>query len=302
ALAREQRERREEAPGPDRQGRAHPAHHDPGRPQRQPEPEQLLRRHVPASLQAREQGASPGRGRPRAPGGHLPHAPRRDRPPGPRGQLLRRAPARAVRRQRRASPAAPRLQSHDREGTRAVSGGLINGIFWRESTLRALLPRIQGGPRAARKPGSVPPVARGRWPSIWDAGLPAPLATATRGLGEQPFAAGPLSGGGSPSYLVLLRAGFTWPAGHPTAGGLLPHQFTLAGLCRGCHFCGTFLRVTPTGYSPALCSAEPGLSPPSHNGTERPPVRLGPGRSYRGAALSEPPRRLPGWLAHPPRG
>src|SRR5437899_1293752 len=29
------------------------------------------------------------------------------------------------------------------------------------------------------------------------------------------------------SYLVLLRAGFTWPAGHPAAGGLLPHLFTL---------------------------------------------------------------------------
>jgi len=32
----------------------------------------------------------------------------------------------------------------------------------------------------------------------------------------------------SPSYLVLLRAGFAWPAGHPAAGGLLPHHFTLA--------------------------------------------------------------------------
>ena len=134
--------------------------------------------------------------------------------------------------------------------------------------------RIGGGPRAARKPGSVPPVARGRWPSIWDAGLPAPLATATRGLGEQPFTAGPLPGGGSPSYLVLLRAGFTWPAGHPTAGGLLPHHFTLAGSRRRCHFCGTFLRVTPTGYYPALCSAEPGLSSPAPHGdgaTTRPP-------------------------------
>jgi len=27
--------------------------------------------------------------------------------------------------------------------------------------------------------------------------------------------------------LVLLRAGFAWPAGHPAAGGLLPHHFTL---------------------------------------------------------------------------
>ena len=55
----------------------------------------------------------------------------RDRPPGPRGQLIRRAPARAVRPQRRASPAAPRLRGHDREGTRAAPGGLIHGIFWR---------------------------------------------------------------------------------------------------------------------------------------------------------------------------
>src|SRR5260370_18378898 len=31
----------------------------------------------------------------------------------------------------------------------------------------------------------------------------------------------------SPSYLVLLRAGFAWPAGRPAAGGLLPHHFTL---------------------------------------------------------------------------
>src|SRR5712691_3854800 len=36
-----------------------------------------------------------------------------------------------------------------------------------------------------------------------------------------------LSPEGTPSYLVLLRAGFAWPAGHPAAGGLLPHHFTL---------------------------------------------------------------------------
>jgi len=27
---------------------------------------------------------------------------------------------------------------------------------------------------------------------------------------------------------ALLQAGFTWPAGHPAAGGLLPHHFTVA--------------------------------------------------------------------------
>ena len=29
-------------------------------------------------------------------------------------------------------------------------------------------------------------------------------------------------------YLALLRMGFTQPTGHPAAGGLLPHHFTLA--------------------------------------------------------------------------
>src|SRR5438445_5883745 len=69
------------------------------------------------------------------------------------------------------------------------------------------------------------------------------------------------------SYLVLLRAGFTWPAGHPVAGGLLPHLFTLTwrrvsgdSRCRAVIFCGTFLRVAPTGCYPAPCSLEPGLS------------------------------------------
>lgn len=37
----------------------------------------------------------------------------------------------------------------------------------------------------------------------------------------------------APSYLVLLRTGFAWPAGHPAAGGLLPHHFTLTGLAAG---------------------------------------------------------------------
>ena len=80
----------------------------------------------------------------------------------------------------------------------------------------------------------------------------------------------------APSYLVLLRTGFAWPAGHPAAGGLLPHHFTLAGHAgRRCHFCGTFLRVTPTGRYPASCPLEPGLSsPPLRGGMERPPGRL----------------------------
>jgi len=80
--------------------------------------------------------------------------------------------------------------------------------------------------------------------------------------------------------LVLLRVGFTWPAGHPTAGGLLHHLFTLTlfatgsimaprlGLPHGAEpaapgavcFCGTFPEVTFAGRYPAPCPAEPGLS------------------------------------------
>src|SRR5258708_24025094 len=43
---------------------------------------------------------------------------------------------------------------------------------------------------------------------------------------------------------------------------------------RRCHFCGTFLRVTPTGRYPAPCSPKPGLSSPPPLGSgaaTRPP-------------------------------
>ncbi len=69
----------------------------------------------------------------------------------------------------------------------------------------------------------------------------------------------------SPSYLVLLQMGFTRPAGHPAAGELLPHHFTLtrrydASPRQAVCFCGTFLQVTLTGRYPASCSVEFGLS------------------------------------------
>src|SRR5665213_2753880 len=44
---------------------------------------------------------------------------------------------------------------------------------------------------------------------------------------------------------ALLRAGFTWPAGHPAAGGLLPHHFTVAG--------GTAAAVSFLWHSPSGC-------------------------------------------------
>jgi hypothetical protein len=106
---------------------------------------------------------------------------------------------------------------------------------------------------------------------------------------------------GAPSYLVLLRAGFAWPAGHPAAGGLLPHHFTLTGHNgdRRCHFCGTFLRVTPTGRYPAPCSTEPGLSSPLPSRK-----RSGhPSASTRRDLTTSPGiRRSRGWPARPPLG
>ena len=89
------------------------------------------------------------------------------------------------------------------------------------------------------------------------------------------------------SYLVLLRAGFTWPAGRPAAGGLLPHLFTLTRRRfsgdqprPAVVFCGTFLRVAPTGCCPAPCSLEPGLSSNTLFTCRRSPIRLGPDPVY----------------------
>ncbi len=48
-----------------------------------------------------------------------------------------------------------------------------------------------------------------------------------------------------------------------TSGELLPHRFTLAVWAAVC-FLWRCPRVTPSGYYPASCPAEPGLSSPGH--------------------------------------
>src|SRR5712692_1921078 len=96
-----------------------------------------------------------------------------------------------------------------------------------------------------------------------------------------------LSPEGTPSYLVLLRAGFAWPAGHPAAGGLLPHHFTLtrprlSGDCRG--LAVSFLWHFPSGRpdwvlpSALLCGARTFLQ--RYSLRRRSPVRLGPSKFY----------------------
>src|SRR5215472_3674262 len=92
----------------------------------------------------------------------------------------------------------------------------------------------------------------------------------------------------APSYLVLLRAGFTWPAGHPAAGGLLPHHFTLTGAAGG-----VFLWHFPSGHpdwalpSALLSGARTFLPAPRGGGAVTCPPRPTPDVT-RSGALSSP--------------
>ena len=54
--------------------------------------------------------------------------------------------------------------------------------------------------------------------------------------------------------------GLPKPAGHPTAGALLPHLSTLTDDVGGLNFYGTVPEVTLAGRYPAHCPMELGLS------------------------------------------
>src|SRR5467141_3177728 len=90
-----------------------------------------------------------------------------------------------------------------------------------------------------------------------------------------------LSPEGTPSYLVLLRTGFTWPAGHPAAGGLLPHHFTLTGLEPAVSFLWHFPSGHPDWALPSALLYGARTFLPASTEAERPPVRLDPRRYYR---------------------
>ena len=122
----------------------------------------------------------------------------------------------------------------------------------------------------------------------------------------------------APSYLVLLRTGFAWPTGHPAAGGLLPHHFTLTDLTGPAV---SFLWHFPSGHPDwALPSVLPfGArtflpTPPRRDGATTRPPRPGdstpdratlksplPSRGTAGPEAS-PARRWPGWPGRPRHG
>ena len=129
-----------------------------------------------------------------------------------------------------------------------------------------------------RKPGSVPPQLQSGDDHSSGTGVADCLKRPNpEAAGEQPVShlIPPHFRGrskmGTPPYLVLLRVGFTESRCHHRDWCALtapfhPYQARCTAVIRSVHrawrfvFCGTFLRVTPTGRYPAPCSAEPGLS------------------------------------------
>jgi len=108
--------------------------------------------------------------------------------------------------------------------------------------------------QAACKPGSVPAVAGGGWPFIWDARYRTPHATYPGGDAKTRL---PLRPRRAAPTRSCSRWGLPCRARRRARGALLPHPFTLARLRRGFGgrfaFCGTFPGVAPAGCYPAPC-------------------------------------------------
>ncbi len=77
-------------------------------------------------------------------------------------------------------------------------------------------------------------------------------------------------------YLILLQVGFTEPDSRLSAGELLPRLSTLTFQRKAVSFCGTRLRVAPTGRYPAPCPMELRLSSEMKNHPRDCPIYLLP--------------------------
>lgn len=143
------------------------------------------------------------------------------------------------------SKAGVRSPSGSGAAKRARRTGRATSSSGKKEPAPAWGPEKEGG-ESACNPSSVEGDHLSRMPVAWH------LQRPTRGRGGPPH---------HPSCSVLLRVGFAKPASRLAAGELLPHRFSLT--CAGRRrfvFCGTFLRVAPTGYYPAPCPVELGLS------------------------------------------
>jgi hypothetical protein len=142
---------------------------------------------------------------------------------------------------------------------------------------------VQG--KSACKPASVPGLPGWR-PSIWGRRCRRPRAVHQGTRPGQPPR--PRRRGRCVPYSTLLRVGFTEPTGHPAAGALLPHRFTLADpLARA----GGLLSVALSCGSPRLAvSQHPALWRPDFPRSRR---------TGTAAARPAPPARP---LCHPQVG
>ncbi len=209
--------------------------------------------------------------------------------------------------------AASRTASACTEGARQADpssftrpvGGVYRGMFSSSCVpdvyhelLQLAKPLMDGGERASRPISRVlsPPLCsrplraaapRRRGTAIHlRRRLPGACSGPTRDMGratldgEPSVPVRPCSGRGLPGRPVTRPPVGSYPTISP-----LPQRTP-----RLCHFCGTLLRVTPTGRYPAPCSVEPGLS--SDDERPRPSGRLAR-RFYRRAGVIAVPHHSP---------
>ena len=142
-------------------------------------------------------------------------------------------------------------------------------------------PLVQGEP--ACKPASVPREVPGWRPSIWDRRCRRPRAVHQGTRPGQPPR--PRRRDRYVPYSTLLRVGFAEPTGHPAAGALLPHRFTLAvPLARGGGL-----------FSVALSCGSPRLAVSQHPALWRPDF---PRSRRTGTAAAQPAPPAP-QVCHP---
>ena len=141
---------------------------------------------------------------------------------------------------------------------RAIMARLCS-LFVLAMTILGFAPEGRAG-QAACKPGSVPAVAGGGWPFIWDARCRTPHATYPGGDAKTRL---PLRPRRAAPTRSCSRWGLPCRARRRARGALLPHPFTLADAnAGGLLSVALSLGSPPPGVTRHRVSVEPGLSSP----------------------------------------